>query len=79
MPILTLKISPATAVRVERMASRRRLSKSALVREALENKLGESAESLTLHDAMKPTLGVLDSGVRDLGHNPKHLAGFGRK
>ena len=79
MPILTLKISPATAVRVERMASRRRLSKSALVREALEEKLRESAESPTLHDAMGPTLGVVDSGVRDLGHNPKYLAGFGRK
>jgi predicted transcriptional regulator len=78
MPILTLKISPETALRVERMSARRRLSKSALVREALEEKLRQSAESPTLHDAMKSTLGVVDSGVSDLGHNPKHLTGFGR-
>ena len=27
---------------------------------------------------MKPARGVVDSGIDDLGSNPKHLAGFGR-
>lgn len=79
MPILTLKIPATTAARVDRMAARRRISKSALVREALEEKLRESPYVPSLHDAMKPTIGVVDSGVRDLGHNPKHLAGFGSR
>ena len=31
-----------------------------------------------LHDLMKDSCGVVDSGVSDLGSNPKHLKGFGR-
>lgn len=32
----------------------------------------------TLAALMEPARGVVDSGVRDLASNPKHLAGFGR-
>lgn len=32
----------------------------------------------SLHDLMKDSRGVVDSGVSDLGSNPKHLKGFGR-
>ncbi|MBI3042364.1 MAG: hypothetical protein HYY78_06020 [Betaproteobacteria bacterium] len=31
-----------------------------------------------LHELMKDASGVVDSGVPDLGSNPKHLKGFGR-
>lgn len=31
-----------------------------------------------LHELMKDASGVVDSGVPDLGSNPKHLQGFGR-
>ena len=31
-----------------------------------------------LHDLMKDACGVVDSGVSDLGSNPKHLKSFGR-
>jgi hypothetical protein len=31
-----------------------------------------------LHELMKDACGVVDSGVPDLGSNPKHLKGFGR-
>ena len=31
-----------------------------------------------LHDLMKDACGIVDSGVSDLGSNPKHLEGFGR-
>lgn len=79
MPMVTLKVPPETAARLERLALRRRMSKSAIVREALEEKLRASPDRPSLHDAMKASLGVLDSGVRDLGHDPKHLTGFGRK
>jgi len=33
----------------------------------------------SLFDKMKDSIGVIDSGVCDLGHNPKHMEGFGRK
>lgn len=32
----------------------------------------------TLHDLMQDSSGIIDSGVPDLGSNPKHLKGFGR-
>ncbi len=32
----------------------------------------------SLHDLMKDSCGVVDSGVSDLGSSPKHLKGFGR-
>lgn len=32
----------------------------------------------SLAELMKPALGVIDSGVPDLGSNPDHLASFGR-
>jgi hypothetical protein len=79
MPTLTLKVPAETAARLERLAARRRVSKSVVIREALEERLRKSSDTPSLHDAMKHSIGVLDSGVRDLGHNPKHLAGFGRK
>ena len=32
----------------------------------------------TLAELMRGALGVVDSGVPDLGSNPKHLEGYGR-
>ncbi len=32
----------------------------------------------TLEELMAPARGVVDSGIRDLASNPKHLKGFGR-
>ena len=32
----------------------------------------------SLHDLMKDSCGIVNSGVPDLGSNPKHLKGFGR-
>ncbi len=34
--------------------------------------------SPTLHDLMRESCGIIDSGVSDLGSNPKHLKSFGR-
>jgi predicted transcriptional regulator len=79
MPTLTLKLPTGTAARLERMAARRRTTKSAVMREALEDKLRSSDDEPSVHDLMKAAAGSIDSGVRDLGHNPGHLRGFGRK
>ena len=78
MALITLKVPAETAARIARIAARRRVSKSTVVREALEEKLRESTDEPSVHDLMKSDLGAVDSGVRDLGHNPKHLSGFGK-
>jgi len=77
MQTLTLKLSTDTAARLERMAARRRTTKSAVMREALEDKLRASANEPSVYDLMKASIGSVDSGMRDLGHNPAHLKGFG--
>lgn len=79
MPTVTLKLPTEVAARLEQLAARRRTTKSAVIREALEDKLRSSACEPSVFDLMKPSLGSVDSGVRDLGRNPRHLKGFGLK
>ncbi len=79
MQTLTLKVSANTAARLERMATRRRTTKSAVIREALEEKLRSSANEPSVYELMKTSVGSVDSGIKDLGHNPAHLEGFGRR
>jgi hypothetical protein len=79
MPVLTFKVPIEVAVRLERAAKKRRVAKSVVIREALEEKLGHALSEPSLYELMQPCLGVLDSGKRDLGHNPAHLANFGRQ
>ncbi len=79
MPVLTLKVSVDTAASLQRLAASRRTSKSELIRGALAEVLRRSPVEISLHDVMQATLGALDSGARDLGHNPKYLEGFGSR
>jgi hypothetical protein len=79
MQTVTLKLSTDTAARLNRMATRRRTTKSAVIREALEDKLRASANEPSVYDLMKASLGSIDSRIRDLGHNSSHLKGFGLK
>jgi len=79
MQTLTLKLSADTAARLGRMAARRRTTKSAVMREALEEKLLAGVDEPSVYDLMKASVGSIDSGIRDLGHNPIHLKGFGLK
>lgn len=37
-----------------------------------------SRRDRSLAALVKPAIGSIDSGLADLGSNPKHLAGFGR-
>jgi predicted transcriptional regulator len=76
---LTLKLPTETAARLARMAARRRTTKSAVMREALEEKLRAPSNEPSVFDLMKTSAGSIDSGIRDLGHNPVHLKGFGLK
>jgi hypothetical protein len=72
MPVLTVILPVETA-------ARRRVSKSEVVRSALDQALRRAGDSPSLFEAMLPQLGAIDSGVPDLGRNPNRLAGFGRR
>jgi Arc/MetJ-type ribon-helix-helix transcriptional regulator len=78
MPVLTVVLPVETAARLERLAARRRVSKSEVVRSALDQALRRAGDSPSLFEAMLQHLGAIDSGVPDLGRNPNRLAGFGR-
>jgi predicted transcriptional regulator len=76
---VTLKLSTDMAAKLERMAARRRITKSAFMREALEEKLRVSADEPSVFDLMKASVGSIDSGIRNLSHNPTKMKGFGLK
>jgi len=78
MTTITCKISTKLNAQLEVMARRRRVSKSAILREALESKTKVTARSATpsAHDLVKHLCGSL-RGPKDLSTNPKRLRGFG--
>ncbi len=78
MPTLTLKVTTEAAARLEQVVARLRTTKSAVLREALEDKLRSSGAEPSVFDLMRASIGSIESGVPDLGHNPEHLKGFGR-
>lgn len=77
---MSLKVSRETAARLERLAVRRRVSKSALLREALERTLRRATAEAepSAYDLMRDSLGAVDSGHHDLSFNKDHLSGYGR-
>ncbi len=82
MKTMTVKLSDELAVRLERRAKRRGVSKSQLVRESIEEALGSKEGSVeeepSAYDLMKDGFGCVNSGVGDLSTDPKHMEGFGR-
>lgn len=82
MKTLTVKLPEELAVRLQQRASRLGVSKSALVRQSVEDSLsGPSSlveEEPSAYALMKDGCGCVDSGVSDLATNPKHMEGFGR-
>lgn len=79
MPTVSLKISQEVSVRLGRAAARQRKSKSAVIREALEGALRSAGGRPSVRELMGATVGSVRSRVSDLGHNPVHLKGFGRR
>ena len=78
MTTLTCKISEKLNAELEAMAKARRVSKSAILREALEDKTKRSSRSATpmAYDLVKHLCGRV-RGPKDLSTNPKHMKGFG--
>jgi len=61
---------------LEKQARALRVSKSQIVRDAVEKTRREKVAP-SCHDLMQAACGSLHSGVKDLATNKKHLKGFG--
>ncbi|HAK96119.1 MAG TPA: hypothetical protein DCM87_14280 [Planctomycetes bacterium] len=78
MTTLTCKIPEPLDAALETFARRRRLSKSAVVREALELRLGKpDARHAPVAFALVKHLCGSIRGPSDLSTNPSHMEGFG--
>ncbi|MCF7668013.1 MAG: ribbon-helix-helix domain-containing protein [Akkermansiaceae bacterium] len=79
MMTISLKIPEELVSKIDAMARSKRTSRSALLREALEEKLKTMTrkKNLSLYEQSADLCGKGKSGLRDLASNPKHLEGFG--
>ncbi len=79
MTTVSLKIPDELVSRMDAVARAKRTSRSALLREALEEKLKATARKtpLSLYEQSTDLCGKGNSGIEDLASNPKHLEGFG--
>jgi hypothetical protein len=76
VPIMTIRLSRRQSARVASLAKKRRVTRSTVVREAIEAL--EAAEPGSIWDDWKHLEGVSTGGPRDLATNPRHMKGFGR-
>ncbi len=77
MESLTIKLPRQLSARVTRLAKRRNVSRSALVREALEL-LTSDRGGETFIDRVSEYVGAGDDLPADILTNPKHMKGYGR-
>ncbi len=84
MTTISLKIPPELEGRLNAVARRKRISKSAVIREALEQALPSSHRvakaSLPKGSVLERVTDEIGSceGPGDLSANPKYMEGFGR-
>jgi predicted DNA-binding protein len=76
MKTLTMKLPDELLSWLEREAKKARQPKSALVREIL--KMHQSRRRRSALDLASDLCGSVQSGLRDLSRNRKHLKGFGQ-
>lgn len=79
MHTMSVKIPHSLKLRMERESSRRGMSKSRLIRDALESAFGQDKQmpGATVFDLTKDLCGSVRGGRRDLSSNKKHLDGYG--
>ena len=79
MTTISLKVPDELVSRMDALARAKQTSRSALLREALEEKLNAAAlkTPLSLYEQSTDLCGMGSSGVGDLASNPKHMDGFG--
>jgi len=75
---ITVRISGSLVKRLKKQAGMRRRSESALVREALENYLGDAPPSASAYDLARSAglIGFVRRAPSDLSTNRKHFEGF---
>jgi predicted DNA-binding protein len=79
MNTISVKIPHRLKLRVESESSRRGLSRSRLIREALEQAFGKEKRipDATVFDLTKDLCGSVRGGPRDLASNKKYLDRYG--
>jgi hypothetical protein len=79
MTTITCKLPEKLAAQLDSLARAERRSKSAVVREALEDRLKAKRRrgSVSGYDLVKHLCGSLKGGPTDLATNPAHMKGFG--
>jgi len=77
---ISVKLPKSLDNKVTATAKRRGESKSAIIREAIEDYFARngSAPSLSVAELAKELIGCLDDGPTDISYNKKHLKGFGK-
>ncbi len=76
MTILSIRLTRKESARVARVARKRKVTRSQVVRDALATL--EAPRAGTVLDAWADAVGIVDDAPRDLSTNPRHLAGLGR-
>jgi metal-responsive CopG/Arc/MetJ family transcriptional regulator len=78
MTTISLKIPPSLEQRLKLLAGRRGISRSALIRDAVEAYVaGGSGRRESILMVVADLVGSVE-GPADLSHNKKHLKGFGQ-
>lgn len=79
MITISLKVPDELVSRMDAMARAKQTSRSALLREALEEKLKAAARKApqSLYEQSADLCGMGSSGLGDLASNSKHMDGFG--
>jgi hypothetical protein len=79
MTTISLKLPDSLLERLEAESRLRGMSKSALVRAALERELSRQPDCAapSCHDLARDLAGSIKGLPRDLATNPKHMDGFG--
>lgn len=79
MTTISLTVPTEMVSLIDEIARSRKMSRSALLREALEEKLNTTSRKYapSLYDLSTDLCGRGNSGHGDLASNPRHLEGFG--
>ena len=77
MTTWTIKLPGQLSERVTRLARKRRVTRSALVREALDRLTTDQGKE-SFVDRIAAFVGVADDLPSDLSSNPRHLKGYGK-
>ena len=80
MTTITVKLPSELDLRLQSVAKRKRTSKSAVIRELLEDGLHSKKVSgrQSCYDLAKDLCGVIKGTPRDMSANKRYLEGFGR-